>query len=217
MRIAELSRRTGVAVPTIKFYLREGVLAPGERTSPNQASYGDAHVHRLRLVRALVEVGGLPLAAVRDVLDTVDSAERGVDKTLGTVQNAVITHAAKPAADDDTPDPARTAAEEAVAELIDDMGWQVGTDHPSARALVSVLVAAEGLGHGRIAGLLAPYAEACTRIAAVDLDYVAAAGALDDMVESVVVGTVLGDSILTALRRLAHVHESGSRYHRRPG
>ena len=37
MRMAELSRRTGVPVPTIKYYLREGLLPPGERTSPNQA------------------------------------------------------------------------------------------------------------------------------------------------------------------------------------
>jgi DNA-binding transcriptional MerR regulator len=39
MRIAELSRRSGVSVPTIKYYLREGLLPPGERTSPNQALY----------------------------------------------------------------------------------------------------------------------------------------------------------------------------------
>ncbi|WP_346281659.1 MerR family DNA-binding transcriptional regulator, partial [Pseudonocardia sp.] len=34
MRMAELSARTGVPIPTIKFYLREGLLPPGERTSP---------------------------------------------------------------------------------------------------------------------------------------------------------------------------------------
>ena len=35
MRIAELSQTTGVPVPTIKYYLREGLLPSGELTSPN--------------------------------------------------------------------------------------------------------------------------------------------------------------------------------------
>ena len=47
MRIAELSRRSGVSVPTIKYYLREGLLAAGERTGPNQARYDEAHLRRL--------------------------------------------------------------------------------------------------------------------------------------------------------------------------
>ena len=56
MRIGELSKAAGVPVPTIKYYLREGLLAPGELTSPNQASYGEAHIRRLRLIRALVDL-----------------------------------------------------------------------------------------------------------------------------------------------------------------
>lgn len=42
VRMAELSRITGVSVPTIKYYVREGVLAPGEAISKNQALYGQA-------------------------------------------------------------------------------------------------------------------------------------------------------------------------------
>ena len=68
MRIAELSRRAGVPVPTVKYYLREGLLPPGRATAPTQAQYDETHEQRLRLVRALVEVAGLSLAAVRRVL-----------------------------------------------------------------------------------------------------------------------------------------------------
>ena len=53
MRIAELSRDSGVPVPTIKYYVREGLLPPGELTSPNQAQYDASHLRRLRLIRAL--------------------------------------------------------------------------------------------------------------------------------------------------------------------
>ena len=72
MRMAELSRESGVAIATIKYYQREGLLPPGALTSPNQARYGPAHVRRLRLVRALTEVGGLSVADVRDVLAAID-------------------------------------------------------------------------------------------------------------------------------------------------
>src|ERR1700716_801088 len=44
MRMAELSAESGVPVATIKYYLREGLLPPGERTSRNQARYDDVHV-----------------------------------------------------------------------------------------------------------------------------------------------------------------------------
>ena len=42
VQMAELSRITGVSVPTIKYYLREGLLALGEAIRANQALYGQA-------------------------------------------------------------------------------------------------------------------------------------------------------------------------------
>ena len=51
MRISELARESGTSVATIKYYLREGLLAPGERVNAREASYGQGHVKRLRLVR----------------------------------------------------------------------------------------------------------------------------------------------------------------------
>ncbi|MFC9487519.1 MerR family transcriptional regulator, partial [Streptomyces hydrogenans] len=83
MRIGELSRRTGVSVPTIKFYVREGLLPAGRLTSPNQAAYDETHVRRLRLIRALMDVGGLSVAAVREVITAVDDPERPVHALLG--------------------------------------------------------------------------------------------------------------------------------------
>ncbi|MDX2026822.1 MerR family transcriptional regulator, partial [Microcella sp.] len=45
--MSELSATTGTPVPTLKFYLREGLLPAGERTSPNQSQYDDSHVERV--------------------------------------------------------------------------------------------------------------------------------------------------------------------------
>ena len=37
MKISELSSRTGVSIPSLKFYLREGLLPQGQLSAPNQA------------------------------------------------------------------------------------------------------------------------------------------------------------------------------------
>ncbi|CRK59813.1 Regulatory protein, MerR [Alloactinosynnema sp. L-07] len=202
MRIAELSRRSGVAVPTIKFYLREGMLPPGERTSPNQAQYDDGHVRRLRLVRAMIDIGGLSVAAVREVLATVDSPVDNVDKLMGTVSKALVDEPA-----DVDPD---ALAE--VGALLEELEWGCGTDHPSVSSLAAVFTAAREIGHERLIAGMRRYAKACELIAAVDLDYVEGVAEVDRVLESVVVGTVLGDSALSALRRLAQTAESRRRY-----
>ena len=82
MRISELSDVTEVPVPTIKFYLREGLLPRGRSIATNLADYDESHVRRLRLIRALTEVGGLPLTMVRTVLGAVDDPDLPMHEAL---------------------------------------------------------------------------------------------------------------------------------------
>src|SRR4051794_4149135 len=83
MRISELSRTTGVPVPTIKFYLREQLLAPGRATAKTQAEYDSTHVERLRLIRALTDVGRMSLATARTVLAAVDAGAAATPQAVG--------------------------------------------------------------------------------------------------------------------------------------
>lgn len=205
MRIKELSTRSGVSVPTIKYYLREGLLPAGELSSPNQASYGEPHLRRLGLIRALVDVGGLTLAKVREVLTAVDTPDLTVRKVLFTAQESISTQP------DVRPGETWEQAERSLTELVDRRGWQVKPDSRAWDAVVAVLVSARELGHDVWTARLDAYAEACERIAAADLDYVLGIDELDTMLEGVVIGTVLGDTLLTALRRLAHQSESRRR------
>ena len=144
MRIAELSRRTGVPVPTVKYYLREGLLPAGRATAATQAQYDEGHEHRLRLVRALVEVGGLSLAAVRRVLAAVDDPPATAHELLGAA------HEALPPVVSDEVDV--TAAAEVVAAL----GWRVDPRSAPLRQLADAMLrlargdlAAEVPGLGR--------------------------------------------------------------------
>jgi DNA-binding transcriptional MerR regulator len=202
MRIGELSRRTGVPVPTIKYYVREGLLPAGRLTSPNQASYDDAHERRLRLIRALLDVGGLKVAAIAEVLAAVDDPARSVHKVLGAATDPIV-----PRYPVGTPDADVEAAREKVAELIKRRGWQVGDDR-AAEALAGALAALSRVGHGAFSELLDDYADAAERVARVDLAYVATRAGLEDLVESAVIGTLLGEAMFVSLRRLAHVDGS---------
>ncbi len=212
MRIGELSRRTGVPVPTIKYYLREGLLPAGELTSPNQASYGDVHERRLRLVRALLEVGGLSVAAIGEVLAAVDDKERPVHKLLGAAAQRLVPGYGEGAGGDGSGSGAQDAetvlARERVARLIESRGWRVAPGNKAVEALVAALASLERVGHGGFADVLDDYAEAAERVGRADLDYTARRVAREDLVEAVVVGTVLGDAVFAALRRMAQVDAS---------
>lgn len=198
MRVAELSRRTGVSVASIKYYLREGLLPPGERTGPNQAAYSEDHVRRLRLVRALIDVGGLSVAGTRDVLAAVDADDVALHRVLGATQDALL---GEPAVTDDEP-------AERATKLLDDLvarrGWHVLPHNPGRRAAIEILATSERLGTDVLVGLLDTYAETLEPLARAEVGSVVARGDRADVVESAVLGTVLGAGLISALRTMAH-------------
>ncbi|MFJ4877610.1 MerR family transcriptional regulator [Streptomyces sp. NPDC088745] len=208
MRIGELSRRTGVPVPTIKFYVREGLLPAGELTSPNQATYGDGHERRLRLIRSMLGVGGLSLARIAEILAVVDDTSQPVFELMGEVAGTVA--APRPAGSGEPS--ARARAE--VAALGERRGWHVPAGHPDGEALARTLTEAERLGHEEFAVTLDAYAQAAERVAEADLSYVRGLGARDDVLEGVVIGMMLGDAVFGSLRRIAQAEEAGRVYGR---
>ena len=203
MRIAELSRRSGVPVPSIKYYVREGLLAPGELTSPNQAQYGEGHVRRLRLIRALVDVGDLSIAETRDVLASIDSPRKSLHERMGNAQGAVT-----PSPTGEVDEESWALASRQVEELVRRRGWKVKPDSRAWQLLIHVLATFHVLGQDELAGLLDDYADAAERLAAVEVDCVLCRPDVESMLEAVVIGTVLGDALLDALRRLARADVS---------
>ena len=66
--IGELSRQTGVKVPTIRYYEKEGLIEEPGRTEGNQRRYDTEHLDRLRFIRHARDLG-LPMQSIRDLLD----------------------------------------------------------------------------------------------------------------------------------------------------
>ena len=75
-------------------------------------------------------------------------------------------------------------------------------------AVADVVATLRQLGQQDLLDRLDAYAQAADAAAAADLQIVAARPDIDAMAEAVVLGNVLGDALLSALRRLAQVSRS---------
>ena len=71
MRIGELSTATGVAVATIRFYERAGLLPPACRQPNGYRQFGRRAVDQLRFVQGCRNLG-IPLADVKKLVPLLD-------------------------------------------------------------------------------------------------------------------------------------------------
>jgi DNA-binding transcriptional MerR regulator len=69
LRMRELAAASGVPAPTIKHYLREGLLPEPVKTSRNMAYYPPSSVDRIKLIKRLQQERFMPLRAIKQVLD----------------------------------------------------------------------------------------------------------------------------------------------------
>lgn len=163
MRLAELSERSGLSTTTIKYYLREGLLPPGRRITATQAEYDEGHLRRLRLVRALIQIGRVPVTTAREVLAAVEDESLDQHTRVGAAVWA-LPHGPQETRederDDEREDPAAVAARGEVERLVDELGWPftraVGELSPSYRMLVSAVAAMNRFGYPVTAGICSP-------------------------------------------------------------
>jgi DNA-binding transcriptional MerR regulator len=212
MRMAELSSRSGVPIPTIKYYLREGLLQPGTATAATRAEYGESHVRRLRLIRALLEIGELPVTAIQRIVGALDDDTVSLHELIGRAQYALGPHVTPPAGD---PDWQAAAAE--VGALITELGWQITAGSPARALLSGALVALRRLDPARAGVSLHVYAETLGRLAVQEVATVDPPPGETDraaVVEAAVAGMVLYERVVIALRRLAQEDASAQRFGR---
>mgnify|MGYP000863157230 CR=1 FL=1 len=96
MRISDLARLAGVPAPTIKHYMREGLLPRSQaRTSRNMAYYDPRLAERVRVIKDLQTRRFLPLKLIADLLEPPPSAELRADaeetlrRHLGELEPAI--------------------------------------------------------------------------------------------------------------------------------
>jgi len=192
VRISELAGRSGLTLATIKYYLREGLLMSGHRTGATQATYGEAHLRRLALIRVLIDVAGLPVARVRTIVEVLDHPEPSTFESLGKAIGALPPYGVEREGE-------HPRAHRALALL--DQRYE--PDSAALAQLEAALAGLEAAGRPLSDDRLRAYARAMHTVAE---DEIAAldAGSSSDTVEQAVLGTVLSEPLILALRRLAH-------------
>jgi DNA-binding transcriptional MerR regulator len=209
MRLAELASTSGCPIATIKYYVREGLLPAGDLVHAKEAEYGDRHVARLRMIRVLRDLGELSIAEIRRVVLAIDDHTMPLPQQLGAAYYALPPHPIDAETIDD-------AARDEVLAFAAAQGWTVTPHAPSVALFADVLAAARAFW-----GPVGPenfdrYAKAFDELARGDVEM------LDDMtdhadaVRQVVVGTVVWDRAIIALRRMAADHYSSQRFGNTP-
>ena len=72
MRIGQLARTAGVAIATVRYYERVGLLAPAGRLASGYRRYGDADLKRLRFIRRAKALG----FSLEDIAELLSLGER---------------------------------------------------------------------------------------------------------------------------------------------
>ena len=193
MRVSELVARSGVPLPTVKYYLREGLLMPGRATGATQARYGEEHVRRLRLVKALASAG-LPLPRIRTVLGLIEAPEGPLFDALGAALAQLPPYCEDDAVTGDHP--RARAALEALGQVYDPR-------YVAVAQLERALVALEEAGMPMSDERLVAYGRHVRALAAVDIEMLPR-DTPADAVRGAVLGTALHEPVIAALRRLAH-------------
>ena len=84
LSIGQLAERAGVAIDTVRYYERNGLLQPAGRLASGYRRYGEAELKRLRFIRRAKALG-FTLEDIRSLLAL--SAERNVAKVKRAAQS----------------------------------------------------------------------------------------------------------------------------------
>lgn len=197
MRIGELARQADMNLATVKYYLREGLLHPGERTSVNQAIYDNTHRERLKLIRALTQVAGLPLEKVHQVIEALNS-QSSLPQTVENTHDALLGSRGA------EPDFHNEAAAK-LLQVVELQGWKCRLRSPAFKAAADALEALMSENLPMPTARLNRYATAADAIGRTDFEDVSI---LSSQARTIVLSMILRQPLLDALILLAQEHYS---------
>ena len=87
--IGTLAKRTGVKVPTIRYYEQVGLLSEPDRTAGNQRRYGQAEVERLGFIKHARDLG-FPIEAISSLISLNDHPDRSCAEATEIAQRQLV-------------------------------------------------------------------------------------------------------------------------------
>ncbi|BDR52169.1 transcriptional regulator [Bombiscardovia nodaiensis] len=210
MKLAELSRESGVSAATIKYYLRLGLLPAGQKVSARVSEYSPAHLQRLRLITNLVHVVGLSIAQTEQVLSSIDQTDLSLEGAIEQATVALPSATTREQAEEskcglkckrtETSDRKHLAA---IAQELKDCGFGDVPDLEYVRHLELAILAAREAGLTVDQQMLEQYSEAARTLARIDFAHIPTDDR-DNAIDISILGTVMLEPIILGLRRLAH-------------
>ncbi|AKV03811.1 Regulatory protein, MerR [Labilithrix luteola] len=203
--IQELAEATSVSVASIKFYLREGLLPPGDASRPHRAYYDESHVRRLAVIRAMRDAD-ISIDAMRRAFEAVTAPRADAVDAIAPAIDALAVATDAPGVD-----AILHQARRDVAELFRKARLSVrdeaGSRETAARALASI----RRFGFSFTFEELALYLEMLTPLARVEIEQNESTRTMllsdkEGSLELAVLGTVLFEPIMIAFRRALHEH-----------
>lgn len=204
MQLNELSQRSGVTPASIKYYLREGLLPPGEAVHATRAEYSARHLDRLELIQALRQIVGLNIGQIRGLVKMADDGVPRLD-LLAAVQRVVLdlgnytTSIGGEAAE----------AADAVVRL---RGWPDSASD-ARNALTAHLELMAGLKIPVSETVLDAYSKAMDDVAGLDIAASTSPESTDRLVLTAAVGMHMHSQLLLKLLALAQASHAIRRYH----
>jgi hypothetical protein len=184
------------------------LLQPGDKLGARRADYGDGHVTRLWMLRTLREVGSVPVADLKGIVDAVEDKSRSIYDMFGAACDS-MTHCPTTA----PPSDARSLA----AEVVRQAGWtKVRPDSPARDRLAGLLAVISDLGAQFDPQDAGEYLKLVDAIARFELDQINPEDDRDTMMQQMVIGQVLFGEFLLNLRLLAQEHYSALRFRDNP-
>lgn len=203
--IQALSRASGVTVASIKFYVREGLLPAGDTSRPGRAYYDARHLRRLALVRALRDVAGLSIDTIRRALVAVDAPRTDAVDAIAPAIDALA-----PSPDTEPVDDHLLRARADVAALFKKEKLVVRPEAGSRESLARTMAAIRRIGAPLPVEDVLPYVASMRALAELEVTREETQQTLlsdkEGSLEIAVLGTVLFEPLMVALRRAMHEH-----------
>ncbi|UWF77665.1 MULTISPECIES: MerR family transcriptional regulator [Microbacterium] len=194
MRLSDLSRVTGASIASLKFWMREGILPPGELRNQTTAVYGRKHLHRVALIQTLRAEFDASIDRIRALTALIDDPAVSPLEVMENCQ-LLATGLAVGDADPTFAEQIRTVAER--------VGWG-GADSAAARALAVALEGSARVGYAYTDEDLVRYARMLEPIAVDDIDSIHPEGTLDEVARNLLVAAAAQNRVLVAMNQMAH-------------
>jgi DNA-binding transcriptional MerR regulator len=201
--LSQLATRAGISTASIKFYLRKGLLRSGDLRAEKKAYYGESHLRRLVLIRSLRELARLSVEQVKRITHTLD---RGRAKTFELVASAVDAMATSRAAQGRSR--ALTTVRAEVHRKLEARGLRVRKDSATLDSLARALLGLRVFQPALDVDVLDTYLDHLVPLAQAEfaVNQARLLAGPESALIGALVGTVLFEPIIIALRRLAHEH-----------